>query len=285
MILFVNDLTVIDFSYLCHQRGAVGESWIVDLTLHGSLNEESMVLDFALVKKQVKKIIDEHIDHKLALPMAKNVCLEQQGEQTNVTFMYADNKRLAMSCPAQAYCPIDADEINQQTVTAFLINTILPLLPNNIDKIEINLRPENIDSFYYHYSHGLKKHDGNCQRIVHGHRSKIEIFENGMKSPRLQKQWAEAFEDIYLVSQEDIIEPDALKFIDSSPSHLCCAYTAPQGYFELSIEQSVTHTLPCDTTVECIADYLAKALKQANPNSDFKVVAYEGVAKGSIAYA
>ena len=60
MQLFVNDLTVMDFSYLCPERGMVGESWIVDVILSGDLNEESMVLDFGKVKKQLKQLIDEY---------------------------------------------------------------------------------------------------------------------------------------------------------------------------------------------------------------------------------
>jgi len=56
MQLFVDDLTVIDFSYLCKQRGIVGESWIVDVLLDGSLNEMSMVLDFAVLKSRSKPL-------------------------------------------------------------------------------------------------------------------------------------------------------------------------------------------------------------------------------------
>ena len=53
--LFVDNLTVLDFSYLHGKRGMVGESWIVDLELTGDLDEQGMVFDFGLIKKAVKK--------------------------------------------------------------------------------------------------------------------------------------------------------------------------------------------------------------------------------------
>lgn len=70
MKLFVRDLTVIDASYLCEARGMVGESWILDVVMSGELNEMSMVLDFSRVKKQIKQIVDEYVDHRLIVPTA-----------------------------------------------------------------------------------------------------------------------------------------------------------------------------------------------------------------------
>lgn len=285
MILFVNALTVIDFSYLCNKRGAVGESWIVDLTLHGKLNEESMVLDFGLVKKQIKGIIDECIDHKLAVPSQINGEFISHGDFATLDCTFGEGHHLAMSAPSEAYCLINSPEINEQAVVDFLTATIMPQLPSNIEKIDIVLKPEHSNSFYYHYSHGLKKHDGNCQRIIHGHRSQLGVALDGMSMPRIQKQWADKWQDIYLATAEDQIAESELKHIQAQEADLCFAYDAVQGYFEMAISESRCDVLPIDTTVECIAGYLAEQIKAEYPQSDVKVTAYEGVAKGSICYA
>lgn len=285
MILFVNSLTVIDFSYLCNKRGAVGESWIVDLTLHGKLNDESMVLDFGLVKKQIKGIIDDCIDHRLAIPSGLTGSVNEFENHKTLDCTFGDNKHLAMSAPHQAYCIIDAEQVNVESVTEFLIATILPKLPDNIEKIELELKPEHSQSFYYHYSHGLKKHDGNCQRIIHGHRSQIGISLDGISMPRLQKDWSQKWEDIYLATSEDKIDAKDLKHVSAKSDDVCFAYTSAQGYFEMAISESRCDILPVDTTVECIAEHVAGQVKAQYPDKDVKITAYEGVGKGSISYA
>ena len=158
-------------------------------------------------------------------------------------------------------------------------------LPENIVDLSIKLRNENISTPYYHYTHGLKKHDGNCQRIAHGHRSKIDIYINDVYDEALVEDWARRWQDIYLVSREDIVDKSDLSFIvvKNDMEKLCTAYHAPQGYFELLMPAHKTEILPRDTTVEELATYICEQIKMNAGSDKVTVYAYEGIGKGAIA--
>jgi len=286
MKLFVRDLTVIDASYLDASRGFVGESYQVDVVLQGSLNKQSMILDFSLVKKQIKKIIDAEMDHKLLVPHAAENCAVLMGKlRTQVNFKLNDHSTVQLKCPNEAYCFLEAETINIELLEAYLEQIILLQLPENISSLEIKLHNEQIDTPYYHYTHGLKKHDGNCQRIAHGHRSKIDIFINDVYNKVLVKDWANRWQDIYLVSRDDIIDPSDLSFtvVKNDSDKMCCAYHAPQGYFELLMPAYKAEVLPKDTTVEELANYICQQIKERHMADKVTVYAYEGVGKGAIA--
>ncbi|RWU12146.1 hypothetical protein EGC76_02870 [Pseudidiomarina gelatinasegens] len=293
MQLFVNDLTVIDFSYLCPERGMVGESWIVDIILDGSLNEQSMVLDFGRVKKQIKRIIDSAVDHKLAVPAEHEytqVSHHEDGNSYWVDFMRPNNRSIHLFCPADAFAFIDAQQVTMASITDYLRAVIKRELPDNVQGLELQLRAEEIPGAFYHYTHGLKKHDGNCQRIAHGHRSRIYIALNDQRDTTLEQFWATTWQDIYLGSEEDIVAFDVLQLSEHSqqlsPStHVAYSYTADQGLFELLVPTAENYTIPTDSTVECIATYLAQKIKHEQPDASVKVTGFEGVGKGAIGYA
>ncbi|EGN75771.1 6-pyruvoyl tetrahydropterin synthase [Idiomarina sp. A28L] len=299
MQLFVNDLTVIDFSYLCPERGIVGESWIVDIILDGSLNDQSMVLDFGRVKKQVKAIIDQSVDHKLLIPAEHSftqVTREEAGTHYWVDFL-RPNKSIHLYCPADAYAFIDSDTITQETTIAYLQAVIKRELPANVKGLELTLRAEEMNGFYYHYTHGLKKHDGNCQRIAHGHRSAIKIFVDGMRSPAWEQRWSRRWEDIYVGTEEDISEISSMRLSSAAlkhvgDHHIGYSYMAEQGLFELILPAQENEVMVTDTTVECIADYVAHEVAETivaestpRHRPKVKVIAFEGVGKGAIGYA
>jgi len=283
MILFVRDLTVIDFSYLCQQRGLLGESYIVDVELEGELDATSMVFDFGHVKKVIKKAIDQLVDHKLAYPQAADCYQLQQQAEIEVLKFQSARGLIQVASPTEAHVAIPCQQINEQSVAEFLQQQIFPLLPDNVQAVRFVLRAEKSQNFYYHYSHGLKKHDGNCQRIAHGHRSTIEIYQNGMLSPRLNKYWTERWQDIYLGTVEDQITAAQLRYLQATADDLCFSYQAAQGYFEIVLPAAHCELVDCDSTVECLADYIARQLQQLEAAS-YKVVAYEGVGKGAVAF-
>lgn len=291
MQLFVNDLTVMDFSYLCPERGMVGESWIVDVILSGDLNEESMVLDFGKVKKQLKQLIDEYIDHKLLVPVEheySRVEHDQNSDKVKVDFIRPNNKSIHLNCPAEAYAFVYSQNVTMPSVSDYLKDVIATHLPENVAGIELNLRAEIINTPFYHYTHGLKKHDGNCQRIAHGHRSKVVVFENQQESIKWQEYWAERWCDIYIGSTEDIVDVSETVFSLLYPDpnhHHVFAYESSQGRFELAIPKAESEMMNTDTTVECLAQFMADEHKRMDGNSDFRVLAFEGVGKGAIAFA
>jgi 6-pyruvoyl-tetrahydropterin synthase len=291
MQLFVNDLTVIDFSYCCTERGIVGESWIVDVLLDGSLNEMSMVLDFAVVKKQIKAIIDDAVDHKLLLPMLDNaITVSDSTYREGHEFVDFKSKKGSynLQSPRCAFAKISSDKIDIASVTSYLTEIILEQLPKNVQGLTLNLRAENIDGAFYHYTHGLKLHDGNCQRIAHGHRSKIHIYQNGQRSAELEAAWSLRWKDIYLASEADRIaladiELSANAIKNLSADQQLFSYFAPQGRFDIAVPSNILDVVDCDSTVELLADFILRQLKQQSPDNEFKVVAFEGVAKGAIA--
>jgi 6-pyruvoyl-tetrahydropterin synthase len=286
MKLFVRDLTVIDATYLDEKRGFVGESYIVDVTLTGALNEQSMILDFSLVKKQIKAIIDAEVDHKLIVPHASSNCsVTLEPQRTQVDYKLNDNSYIQLKCPSEAYCLLESESITIDVIETYLEHIILLQLPDNVGELAIKLRTENIKTPFYHYTHGLKKHDGNCQRIAHGHRSKLDIFINGDYNNALVQDWANRWKDIYLVSKDDIIEKGDLSFIVKSNNvdKVCSAYHAPQGYFELLMPAHRCEVLPRDTTVEELADFICEQTKKRVGGDSVLVYAYEGVGKGAIA--
>ncbi|GAB2683241.1 6-pyruvoyl trahydropterin synthase family protein [Aliiglaciecola aliphaticivorans] len=291
MQLFVNDLTVMDFSYLCAQRGMVGESWIVDVILDGELNEESMVLDFGKVKKELKFLIDEYVDHKLLVPAEHAFSIierDANSGEVKVDFLRPNGKSIHLLCPAEAYAFVYAKEVDIASVGQYLKDVIATHLPSNVDGIELILRPEVINTPYYHYTHGLKKHDGNCQRIAHGHRSKVVVYENDKLNVDWQEYWAKRWQDIYVGSQEDIIDGQQSALseqIEDLSTHFFFNYESSQGEFSLAIPKSECDIVDTDSTVECLAQFMAMELKQQRSQSRFKVLAFEGVGKGAIAYA
>ncbi len=279
--LFVDRLTVIDFSYFDAQRGILGESWIVDLMLEGELDEQGMVFDFGHVKKQIKELIDLEFDHRFVISSSTKD-LEVNEEQGRTTLAWTNRAGCYQhASPSEAVVILECKRINTKTVSAYLETMLRRTLPSNVTDVKLSLYEEAIEGAYYHYSHGLKKHDGNCQRIVHGHRSKIEIFENHQRSETLEDYWAACFRNSYIATRDDLQEELDLE----AKKHLRFSYTSQQGEFSLTMPAKRVYLLDSDSTVELIAQHIAQKSAELHPNNHFLVKAYEGVGKGSIAEA
>ena len=274
-------MTVIDFSYLDATRGVVGESWIVDIELIGGLDDQGMVFDFGHVKKQIKQFIDNEIDHRLLVPtLSSGYHSNFENNILHIEFPLIAEGLISHQSPKDAVLLIDSPVIDANSIAIDLQHRIKALLPDNVTEVLINLRNEQIDGAYYHYTHGLQKHLGQCQRIAHGHRSRIEIEIDGARSAQLESYWANRLKDSYIATEDHIIDQLQLNGI----AHTRMAYSAQQGDFAITLPSDKVFIMPVESTVENIAKYLADTISKEN-KMNITVKAYEGLDKSAFGEA
>lgn len=277
MTLFVNRLTQIDASLWCPTRGLTGVSWHVDVELDGQLGEDGMLFDFGEVKPWIKSRLDAGADHTLLVPSrATGLSIQEcrEGLAVRAQLPYA----MEVRGPRQAFTLLPWGEVTQERLAKHFSEELMRRPPPRVEAIRIRLREESIDGAAYTYSHGLKYHAGNCQRIAHGHRSRLLIWKNGQRALDLEAHWAAWLDDRYLVDAEDVVENG----VDSDQGILSCRYRAPQGTFALRLPASRCAILPCPTTVEHIAAWLAARVARES-GAKIRVQAFEGIDKGAIA--
>ena len=161
--------------------------------------------------------------------------LEEQDGYIELEFIDDRGRRFYHRSPAHAVCLLQTGQVNIDSLRKVISDRVRELLPPNVTDAKVLLRTERGEDPIYQYSHGLKKHDGNCQRIAHGHRSRIEIWQDGIRSRKWEQFWADRWRDIYLASREDCVS-DKGNFYRFS-------YTAAQGDFSIELPKTCCYLI------------------------------------------
>lgn len=277
--LFVEQLCALDFARLDPVDGLVGDTLLVDVELEGPLDDQGMVFDFGNVKPTIKNVVDATVDHRLLVPrLHPGLRVEETDRGLEIWFPIG-GRTIYHRSPPDAVCLLEAEAVIPDVVSRYLQAKVRAVLPGNVTGMSLGLREERISGPWYRYVHGLHRHQGSCQHIAHGHRSRVEILRDGRRCEATERWLADRWRDIYLGCRSDLtdeVERNGVRYFRFG-------YQASRGKFELEIDAGRCELLAAESTVECIAEYILGLLKARDQGASYRVRAYEGVNKGAIA--
>jgi hypothetical protein len=270
--LFIQELSIVDAAYFDVFYGPLGASWLVDAELTGHRDALGMLYDFRPCKKTIKEIIDTSFDHTLIVPEG----------------MGREGMDLEYECPPEALSSIPGNSFTKAGLEVGMKTAIEARFReegrDNIVAVDVTLREVVFPPGkpWYRYTHGLKFHEGNCQRLWHGHRNSIDIRVNEAPDLELEQHFADLFYNAHIAHQENLVGNQDWR-IGERQSHLDwveVAYEAGQGFFRTRIPGENVVVLPCECTVENIAEFVLEGSRKRRRGS-LEVRVYEGIHKGS----
>ena len=284
--LFLNDFTVLDYAFVGNHGGIFGGSYFVSVELEGELDAKDFLLDFGPAKKLLKKLVDDSFDHKLLVPAGGGKArvagagLEIEGENGGPGWSY--------ECPREAYELFPDAAIDAGVLEYHLGRLAKAALPANVKAARFRLsapaRLEHEASF--RYTHGLRFHDGNCQRLFHGHRNPVEVWVEGARSPEWEAILASEWSDAHFVALPTLLN---LKELDlplgrRRARHEGVAeveYCSAQGRFRAKLPAARVVLVEREPSIEKMAELGASVLRELGLKGNLRVVAYEGLNKGA----
>ncbi|OFZ51372.1 MAG: hypothetical protein A2381_17815 [Bdellovibrionales bacterium RIFOXYB1_FULL_37_110] len=288
--LFYENVSLLDFAYWDKQKGPVGYSVHIHIELSGQTDNDGIISDFSTTKKMVKKIIDDYVDHRMLVPKElvtikdDEVFIEEKINLSDAFYYRA---------PKTAICALVESEINLTTVKQYLEEIVAKNLPPSISFVKIILEEETkaSDQYWFQYTHGLKNHYGNCQRLLHGHKNPVRIWVNKQRRPDLERYLVlDLFkETVHFAFRENLINLNEItskgifegSLHDFKTVHL--KYRGNQGTFELKLPGRLVHLVNTETSVENLSKYFFSIISsKCEQNDQIMIQAFEGIGKGAI---
>lgn len=300
--IFLADVTKVDCAIFDPSKGIIGQSWKVDVTVSGTLGTNGFVYDFSQLKKLVRQVLKTSLDHALIMPINSQAVqfkgMDFQGsDKTECWAMRSRSSKADTEVewsyrgPNGAVFPSRAVAVNRQTLEQEVVRSLRHRLPEEITNISVSLCEEDAvaTEAVFRYTHGISGHDGMCQRLLHGHRSRIQIFVGEERRPDLEHYVAR---DV-LGGNVHIATPSQFKVGMIEPGcrgktrePVTLGYHASMGVFEAVLPADRVFCVETETSIECVAREIAKLVKrEENTGEKVRVLCYEGISKGAVAEA
>lgn len=284
--IFLSDLTVVDHGYIDNKGRVIGGSFNPGFIITGSIDPiENVVVDFSTIKKDVKGLIDRHIDniyengfdHKIWFIEGYSLGTIGSSDHANRYVIKTPAVELEIPADAIKYIKQIGHDINYSIeyigiqLAAYVkkyLSEKYPLINVNVEcfnNINIHTINKEYPYEYFTYSHGLKDSTSyGCQNNSHGHLSFIQHSD-----VRVVYTIAAELNNVIFINKDNIV------FEDNET--LDIRYTTTRGLFFASYNKALNKiiVLPNETTIEHLAEYI----KHRFGITDFYVS--EGLSKGT----
>jgi 6-pyruvoyl-tetrahydropterin synthase len=300
--IFVEHVCSLDSVILDAHHGPLGQTWRVDVVWSGDMDSTGMLIDFAVVKKIAKQLLEQRFDHKLFVSKdhVRKIFLGEDGSQDQILVLHTSDtpqgffalhthRKSVEVCEAAALAGLARQDT--QGFASVLRDVLLSQKHNHVKDIslEISTPPNPCAGHEFFYLHSLCHHKGYCQRF-HGHRGFISVFESGQYDEDKSKTLAQHLNKKYLVPISYLVSdwdnPVLKDILEHCPEITplknelhAFSYVSELGRTTLVLPKEKTVFLQAECTVENITLYMHSLFPQST-NLSLKM--YEGCGKGAM---